>query len=72
MFYLTLLRHSVDKLESFSAPVQFFAKKKEDEKIQQIVCVNIKLEKFIYLLDIMNSVYKTLLVKNPFVMSYKK
>ena len=53
---VTLLQYNVDKPESSYAQVRFFAGKKEDEKFQQIVCVKYKLEEFIYLLDVMNSV----------------
>ena len=54
---VTLLRYNVGKPESSYAQVQLFARKKEDEKFQQVVYVNYKLEEFIYLLDVMNSVY---------------
>ena len=54
---VTLLRYNVDKPESSYAQVRLFARRKEDEKFQQIVFVKYKLEKFIYLLDVMNSVY---------------
>ena len=53
---VTLLRYNVDKLKSSYAQVRFFARKKEDEKFQQLY-VNYKLEEFIYLLDLMKSVY---------------
>ena len=33
--FVTLLRYSVDKLESYFAQVRFFARKKDDEKFQQ-------------------------------------
>ena len=54
---VTLLRYNVDKPESSYAQVQFFARKKQDEKFQQVVYVNFKLEDPFYLLDVMNSVY---------------
>ena len=54
---LTLLRYIGDKLESSYAQVQLFARKKEDKKLQQVVYVNYKLEEFIFVLDVMNSVY---------------
>ena len=54
---VTLLRYNVDKPESCYAQVQLFARKKEDEKFQRVVFVNCKLEEFIYLLDVMISVY---------------
>ena len=53
---VTLLRYNVDKSEKSYAQVRLFARKKEDEKFQQVVYVNYKLEEFIYLLDVMNSV----------------
>ena len=52
---LTLLRYTVDKLESFCAQVRLFARKKDDEKIQQTHWVNYTLEEIFYLLDVMNS-----------------
>ena len=69
---VTLLRYNVDKPESSYAHVRLFARKKEDEKIQQVVYVNFKLEEIIYLLDVMNSVYDKVIITNPFVMFYKK
>ena len=54
---VTLLRYNVDKLESSYAQVRLFARKKEDEKFQQVVYVKYKLEEFILLLDVKKSVY---------------
>ena len=54
---VTLQRYNVDKPESSYAQVRLFARKKEDEKFQQIVYVKYKLEEFIYLFDVMISVY---------------
>ena len=54
---LTLLRYIGDKLESSYAQVRLFARKKEDKKFQQVVYVKYKLEEFIFVLDVMNSVY---------------
>ena len=62
---VNLLRHIVDKPESSYDQVRFLARKKEDEKIQQVVFVNYKLEKFIYLLDVMNSVYDEVITNQP-------
>ena len=56
MIFVTLLRYNVDKPESSHAQVRLFESKKEDEKLQQVVYVNYKLEEFICLLDVMNSV----------------
>ena len=53
---VTLLRYNVDKPERSFAQVRLFARKKEDDKFQKVVYVNYKLEEFIYLLDVKNSV----------------
>ena len=70
---VTLLRYNVDKTESSYAQVRLFARKKEDEKFQQVVYVNYKLEEFIYLLDVMNSVYDKV-ITNQLIgnVSYKR
>ena len=52
-----LLRYKVDNPENSYAQVRLFGRKTEEEKFQQIVYVNYKLDEFIYLLDVMNSVY---------------
>ena len=62
---VTLLRYNVDKSESSYAQVQLFARKKEDEKFQQVVYMNYKLEEFIYLLDVMYSVYDKVITNQP-------
>ena len=62
---VTLLRYNVDKPESSYAQVRLFARKKEDEKFQQVVYVNFKLEEFIYLLDVMNSVFDKVITNQP-------
>ena len=62
---VTLLRYNVDKLESFYDQVRLFASKKEDEKFQQVVYVNYKVEEFIYLLVVMNSVYDKVITNQP-------
>ena len=62
---VTLLRYNVDKRESSYAQVRLFARKKEDEKFQQIVYVNYKLEGFIYLLDVMTSVCDKVITNQP-------
>ena len=54
---VTLLKYKVDNPETSYAQVRLFRRKKEEEKFQQIVYVNYKLDAFIYLLDVMNSVY---------------
>ena len=55
---VTLLRYKVDNPDTSYAQVGLFGRKKEEEKIQQFVYVNYKLDEFVYLLDVMNSVYK--------------
>ena len=57
MICVTLLRYNVDMPESSYAQVRLFARTKEDEKFQQVVYVSYKLEEFVYLVDVMNSVY---------------
>ena len=54
---VTLLWYNVDMPESSYAQVRLFARTKEDEKFQQVVYVSYKLEEFVYLVDVMNSVY---------------
>ena len=62
---VTLLWYNVDKPESSFAQVRIFARKKEAEKFQQLVFVNYKLEEFIYLLDVMISVYDEVITNQP-------
>ena len=62
---VTLLRYNVDKPESSYAHVRLFARKREDEKFQQVVYVKNKLEEFIYLLDVLNSVYDKIFTNQP-------
>ena len=54
---VTLLRYKVNNPETSYAQVRLFRRKKELEKFQQIVYVNYNFDEFIYLLDVMNSVY---------------
>ena len=61
---VTLLRYNVDKPESSYAQVRLFARKK-DKKFQQVVYLNNKLEEFIFLLDVMNSVYDKVITNQP-------
>ena len=62
---VTLLRYKVDKPESSYAQVRLFARKKEDEKLQRLFYVNYKLEEFIFLLDVMNSLYDKVITNQP-------
>ena len=54
---VTLLRYNIDKQENWCEQVRTFARRKEDEKFQQIVYVNYKFDEFIYLFNVMNYVY---------------
>ena len=71
---VSLLRYNVDKPESSYAQVRLFArkKKKEDENFQQVFYVNYKLEEFIYLLDVMNSVCDKVITIQPICNVLKK
>ena len=51
---ITLLRFKADNPESSYDQFRLFGWKKEEEKFQQIVQVNYKLDEFVYLLDVMN------------------
>ena len=53
----TLLRYKAGSPETSYAQVRLFGRKKEEEKFQQIVYVNYKPDEFVYLLDVMNSMY---------------
>ena len=62
---VTLLRYNVDKPGNSYSQVRPFARTKEDEKFQQVVYVSYKLEEFIYLLDVMISVYDKVITNQP-------
>ena len=62
---VTLLRYKVDNPETSYAQVRLFGRKTEQEKFQQIVYVNYRLDEFIYLLDVMNSVYDKVIANQP-------
>ena len=62
---VTLLRYKVDNPDTSYAQVRLFGRKTEEEKIQQIVYVNHKLDEFLYLLDVMNSVYDKVIANQP-------
>ena len=55
----------MDNPQTSFAQVRLFEWKKEEEKLQQIVYVNYKLDKFVYLLDVMNSVYGKVIANEP-------
>ena len=50
---ITLLRCKLDNPQTSYAQVRLFGRKKEEDKFQQIVSVNYKLDEFVYLLDVM-------------------
>ena len=54
---VTLLRYKADNPETSYTQFRLFGRKMEEEKFQQIAYVNYRLDEFIYLLDVMNSVY---------------
>ena len=60
-----LLRYKVDNPQTSYAQVHLFRRKKGEEKIQQIVYVNYKLDKLVYHLDVMISVYDKVKANQP-------
>ena len=62
---MTLLRYKLDNPEPSYAQVRLFGWKKEEEKFLQIVSVNYKLDEFVYLLGVMNSVYDKVIANQP-------
>ena len=62
---VTLLRYKVDNPETSYAQVRLFGRKKEEEKFQQFVYVNCRLDEFVYLLDVMNSLYDKVIANQP-------
>ena len=62
---VTLQRYKMDNPETSYAQVRLFGRKKEEEKFQQIVYFNYRLDEFVYLLDVMNSVYDKVIANQP-------
>ena len=62
---VTLLRYKANNPDTSYAQVRLFGRKTEEEKFQQIVYVNYELDEFIYLLDVMNSVYDKVIANQP-------
>ena len=60
-----LLRYKVDNPETCYAHVRLFGRKKEEEKFQQTVYVNYRLDEFIYHHDVMTSVYDKVIANQP-------
>ena len=65
MICVTLLRYKVDNTDTSYAQVRLFRRKKEEEKLQQNVYVKYKLDEFVYLLDVMTSVYGKVIANQP-------
>ena len=62
---VTMLRYNVEKPETSYVQVRLFGRRKDEEKFNQIVYVNYKLDEFIYLLDVMKSVYVKNIANEP-------
>ena len=62
---VTLLRYKADNPDTSYAQVRLFGRKTEEEIFQQIVYVNYRLDEFIYLLDVINSVYGKVNANQP-------
>ena len=62
---VTLLRYKADNPETSYAQFRLFRRKNKEEKFQQILYVNYKLDEFVYLLDVMDSVYDKVFAKQP-------
>ena len=62
---VTLLRYKVDNPKTSYAQVRLFGRKKEEEKFQQTVYVNYRLDEFEHLLEVMNSVYDKIIANPP-------
>ena len=69
---VTMLRYNVEKPETSYVQVRLFGGRKDEEKFNQIVYVIYKLDEFIYLLDVLKSVYDKVLLTNLFVMFCNK
>ena len=55
----------MDNPETSYAQIRLFGRKNEDEKFQQIVYVNYRLDEFVYPLDVMDSVYDKVIANQP-------
>ena len=58
---VTMLRYNVEKPETSYVQIRLFGRRKEEEKFNQIVYVNYKPDEFLYLPDVLNSVYDKLI-----------
>ena len=62
---VTLLRYKADNPDTSYAQVRLFGRKTEEEKLPQTLYVNYRLDEFIYLLDVMISVYDKVIANQP-------
>ena len=62
---VTLLRYKANNPDTSYAQFRLFGRKKEEGKVQQIVYLNYRLDEFVYLFDVMNSVYDTVIAIQP-------
>ena len=62
---MTLLRYKADNPDTSYDQVRLFGRKTEEKKFQQIVYVNYRLDEFIYLLDVKNSLYDKVIANQP-------
>ena len=65
MICVTQLRYIAYKPKRLYVQVRFLAGKIKVDKLQQIVRVNFKLEEIFYLLDVMSSVYDSVIPNQP-------
>ena len=61
----TCVTLQLENPETSYAQVRHFGRKNEEKNIQQIVYVNYRLDEFVYLLDVMNSVYDKVIANQP-------
>ena len=62
---VTMLRYNVEKPETSYVEVRLFGRRKDEDIFNQIVHVTYKLDEFIYLIDVMNSVYDKVFANEP-------
>ena len=62
---VTMLRYNVEKPETSYVQLRLFGRRKDEEKFNQIFYVKYKLDEFIYLLDVMNSVFDKVIANEP-------
>ena len=63
--FVTLLRYKADNPDTSFAQVRLFGRKTAEEKFHKIMYVNNRLDEFIYLLDVMNSVKDKVIANQP-------